>query len=601
MSTSTTELYDAYSKKIYSSPFFDVSSFYMPTDFKQFFKWARFYFLTNQLIHPVIQQMSRYPVTSLTYNSKDNKTRELYKIMFEDILDIQKTMMALGLDYYTYGNAFAALQIPFNRILICPICKTRYDAKNIEYKYNYGKVEFKGTCQECKKQVAYIPKDEGVKLLKRFKISRYYPGDIEINYNYINGASQYQYIIPKMQEDAIKKNDKFQIETTPLIFLHAIAKRRRVILDSSKIFHFKRENISGMNMEWGVPILLPAMKKAFYLQILQKAQEAIAMQHIVPLTILFPQSSGGMNVYEMVDLGGWKDKIEEQIVKWKRDPNHITVMPFPVGSQPLFGQGRALLVTPEVREASIQVVAAMGVPQEFVFGGLSWSASSINLRMLENQFMSYRTMLKKFLVFIRNQLSTYLEIGKVEIDMKDFKMIDDVQQKEFIFRLAEAQKISDETLLDSIGRDAKEEMESLEKEWKTKVKRDKEKMIAQQEIQGELMVLQAKNQIKADIEAQKMREEELTKQQGAQVPQEQSGMPMDEAVDQWGQQLQGLAPEEQQRIMEQMNVEMPYLATELERRMANAGVKTQALAGSTAATPQPMPEQKPPRGKNRSV
>jgi hypothetical protein len=131
------DLYTEYQSRIYASPFFDLSNFYMPKDFKKFFQWARYYFMTNSLISPVISQMSRYPVTGLTYLTEDEDVRKIYKVILEDYLNLQSTMVSLGQDFYTYGNAFCTLHMPFKRIFICPVCKTRFDAEQVEYKFDF--------------------------------------------------------------------------------------------------------------------------------------------------------------------------------------------------------------------------------------------------------------------------------------------------------------------------------------------------------------------------------------------------------------------------------------------------------------------------------
>lgn len=613
---STIDLYTEYQTRIYQSPFFDLSNFYMPKDFKKFFQWARYYFLTNGLINPVISQMARYPVTGLTYLTEDEDIRKIYKIVLEDYLNLQSNLVSIGEDYYTYGNAFATIHIPFHRILICPACRVRFEADDIEYKFDIWQMRFHGNCKACKKQVDYIAKDEMVKLPKKFRIVKYYPGDIYIKYNSLTGDTQYQYRVPLSDEAHIKTGDRFYIENTPLMYLKAVAKKAKIIFKNDRLFHFKRDNIAGANMEWGIPLLMPALKKAFYLQILQKAQESIAIQHIIPLNVLFPQGNEGQSPYEMLNLSLWKSKIEETVKKWKKDPNHIAIMPFPIGHVPVFGQGRALLVTPEIREAAQQVVSAMGVPQEFVFGGLSWSASSINLRMLENQFLSYRQLLQRFITFTIDQLVHSLGIPRAEVGMADFKMIDDIQQKNLLIGLNQAGKISDETLLNSIDEDAKQELLAIEKEFKAKFEKEKSKTMDQTKMQGEMAVLNAHYQALAQVELQKtMNEATLKAQQDqaqeqmdaqmmaqGQAPgQQQMGMaPSEDMFAQYSQQLQALPPEQQQAMMAQMQQQMPNFADALlqQQQAMNAQIGQDGnIEAEYPMSPDqdPLPEQLPPR------
>jgi hypothetical protein len=262
--------------------------------------------------------MARYPITSLTYSTKSDKERKAYKNIFEDYLSIQSSLISIGLDFFTYGNAFCSLYIPFKRKLFCKSCKTKSDADDVDYKFELRGLRFYGRCPNCKRAVDFVPKDEMMKIPEKFKIVKYYPGDIEIDYNNTSGKTRYLYNVPKETKDAIKKGSKFHVNATELIYLKAIEKNTQIIFNNDRLFHFKRDSISGPNMKWGMPLILPALKKAFYLQILQKAQEAIAIQHITPLTTMFPQAANGTNPFETLNLANWKTRLEGTIKTWKR-------------------------------------------------------------------------------------------------------------------------------------------------------------------------------------------------------------------------------------------------------------------------------------------
>ena len=76
---------------------------------------------------------------------------------------------------------------------------------------------------------------------------------------------------------------------------------------------------------------VPVIKIAYYLQVLRKGQEAIALDHVVPLRILFPQSNADTSPYVSVDLSTWRKKVEYEIRMWRQDPNRVSIMPVPVG------------------------------------------------------------------------------------------------------------------------------------------------------------------------------------------------------------------------------------------------------------------------------
>lgn len=123
----------------------------------------------------------------------------------------------------------------------------------------------------------------------------------------------------------------------------------------------------------------------------------------MPLTVLFPQpGSGSSDPYSTISLSKWREQVGLEVQRWRFDRNYLPIMPLPIGSQNIGGDGRALLLGQEIRIWSEHIISGMGVPQEFVFGGLQYSGSNVSLRMLENQLLRYVSdqlrMIKNFIV-----------------------------------------------------------------------------------------------------------------------------------------------------------------------------------------------------------
>ena len=72
-------------------------------------------------------------------------------------------------------------------------------------------------------------------------------------------------------------------------------------------------------------------------------------------------------------------------------------MPMPLGTQTIGGQGRALILHQEYRIWSEQIIAGMGVPPEFVFGGVQYSGTNLTMFQLHNKFLSYIEDLKELI------------------------------------------------------------------------------------------------------------------------------------------------------------------------------------------------------------
>jgi hypothetical protein len=277
--------------------------------------------------------------------------------------------------------------------------------------------------------------------------------------------------------------------------------QKGVIFSKDNFFHMRRPTLAGQDRGVGVPLLLPVLKDTFYLQIMKKAQEAILVEHIVPLRVLFPQAgSGSSDPYTTINLIDWRDQIAQEIARWRTDNNYIPILPLPVGNQTIGGDGRALLLTQEIQAWSEQIMVGMGVPREFLMGGMSYAGTNVSMRMLENMFIGYLQRQRDLARFIMRQVSSYLGWPLANIRFKPFKMADDLQRKAFEFQLNAAGKISDTTLLASSDMSQEDENQIMIRETDTRLEATKKQQIAMATIQGEAQLVMMKYQARAQQE-----------------------------------------------------------------------------------------------------
>ena len=296
------------------------------------------------------------------------------------------------------------------------------------------------------------------------------------------------------------------------------------------IFHFKRPTLAEQDMGWGKPLIIHSMSRMFYLYVLRRAQEAIALQRILPLEFIFPQANASQDPYQHVNLSSWTSIIQQEIRSWRQDPNYVSVVAVPLGFERLGGDGRALLIGPEIDVTNKEITGGMGVPIEFVFGGLSWSGSSVSLRTLENHFLLYRRLLLRFINWSKNRIRLFLGLPDVDIGFTEFKMADDVQRKQLVIQLNAANKISDHTMLTELGFDYDEEQNAIEKEADARNRIQAAMMKSQTEAQGEAQIVQAKYQVRA---------QEAFQEASGQPQQIQPGQPGNQPmVDEQGQPIQ---------------------------------------------------------------
>lgn len=488
----------------------------MPPTTKELFKWCKFYFYCNNVISPIINKLAAYPLTDLIFIDENEELKERWRELLEDVLDIKSFLINVGLDYYTFGNSFMSIYFPFQRFGICMGCerKEKLDAIK-DWELKDGK--WRGYCEHCKCLSPLTIEDKPVRDAARINLVRWNPQNIDILHNEVSGSSRYYYNPSTTLINLVKKNKKEVIAELPIKFIEAILKEKAVELHSQNVLHTRRVGLADEDQGWGKPLLLPALKDAFQLQILRKANEAISLQHIVPMTVLFPEAHPNLDVFKHINMQKWRERVEEEVMKWRDDINHIPIMPIPIGKQQIYGEGKLLLVTPEARAIAEQMVTGMGVPQEFLFGGLQYSGSSVSLRMLENQMLRHIEMIRRVLRFVQVKLRRFLRWPDIQVKFKDFKMADDAAIKQLAADLMGQNKISAKSFLPELGYDADIEQKNTKEEMSFFNKIQTEQMITQARAQAESQKIMASQQVESQIEQQermqKYQEEQTIKQE----------------------------------------------------------------------------------------
>lgn len=488
----------------YPSPFFDVAHTYLPVTIKQLFRWCRYYFLTNPLINAVVFKLSEYPITDIIIDHENNEVRKKWEEFFQEHLRYRAFQTEVGLDYHCYGNTLISMGFPFKKYLFCQACDFREEAPRIRNNWVFTNYQFRLSCPRCGTIGDSVAKDMYIKNASGVKLIRWNPEDVEVIYNDITGDYTYFYTIPSNIRNDIVIGRKDVVEGVPQVFIQALREQKGVIFSKDNLFHFRRPNLANQDRGWGIPLLLPVLKDTFYLQIMKKAQEAILLEHIVPLRVLFPQpGSGTSDPYTTINLVDWRDHVAAEIARWRYDNNYIPILPLPIGNQTIGGDGKALLMVPEIQAWSEQIINGMQVPIEFIKGGMSYAGTNVSMRMLENQFIGYVLRHKALCKFIMKMTAAFTGWPEVNIRFKPFKMADDLQRKAYLFQLNQASKISDTTLLQDADLDQEEENSIMLRETDTRIEATKKQQLSMAEIQGEAQLIMTQYQVKAQQEQQK--------------------------------------------------------------------------------------------------
>lgn len=415
----------------HANPMFDYMTTFIPRKLKSFFLYCEYLYYYCPQVFAGVRKLAYYPVTALKYDVANSDEKERHRHLHEDVLDTRVHLVQAGIDRQVYGNSFISIHFPFVRFLTCPKCSEKYNTAHTSFKYEWKSVEFQATC-DCGYSGKMEVSDEPTKKVENIHIIRWDPKQMDINANPITGEAEYYFSIPMTLSKPIQEGDVFLIRTTPMGFLKTIANQEKMLFkfDPGAIYHMREMAPAGVDRHWGFPPLISAIKSFFNIALLKKANEAIGLDYIVPFRVLSPkQSTAASDPTITISLANWVNEMKANLRAWRRDPLHMMFSPLPTDVTHVGGQGRALLVTGEITEAENAIIAGMGVPREFIYGGLSATGSGVTLRMIENQLLNSSKELVKLAQWIDDQCGKFLEMRHVKLGLEDPKLVDDVQQK----------------------------------------------------------------------------------------------------------------------------------------------------------------------------
>lgn len=581
---------DGRGKTRYPSPFFDLAQQYTPPTIKELFKWVYFYATNNSFLGPALNKIARYPITDLILEDTNHDLVSRWKMILNNLLQIKTFLMEANTDLITYGNGFVTIHYPFSRFLRCSQCKEQVAWKEAKKRIDNLKIRMK--CKKCGADEEAKIVDVHFKSIQHVRLVRINPEFIDIKYNDATGNHVYLYSIPDKLRRQIMSGDPDILEDTPQVYLDAIKQRKKIRLSRQNLFHLKRPTLAGKDMGWGMPLIANALKDLYYFYVLRRGQEAIINEHLTPFDVIFPQANGKFDPYVHSDLSSWKREMESQLAKKRRDPNYKAVVPFPVGFQRIGGDGKAMMLTPELDFLSKTIIGSAGIPQEFVFGGnMQWSGSSISLRTLENDFLHHRSQLIQLVIWIVDRIRIYMGIAAPKsIRMSDFKMADDIQKQQLMLNMAQQKKGSWDELLKEMGKDPETERKKImdETEWEAKIQEVTMLRAAEAQAKAQRLTMRYQREMQEQAVAQGMNPAQDQAMAGQPDPQE-------ETVQAMAKKMGGQSPEEQAQAIQRLQGVDPNFAARVQTAMAG-GAPAQGQPGAQPqADMRPMPTQKPPR------
>src|ERR1017187_4144419 len=154
----------------------------------------------------------------------------------------------------------------------------------------------------------------------------------------------------------------------------------------------------------GVPLCIYMFDDFFMLKVLERFNQAIMFEDIIPFRVfsMAQQGAGNTQINPIIHQSApqWKAGIEKMIQQHRQDPGGYQMFPFQFQYEHLGGDGKNLAPTELIQNTIGNILNALNIPQELYTMTLQTQAMSPALRLFENSwsFMidTYNNMLEEW-------------------------------------------------------------------------------------------------------------------------------------------------------------------------------------------------------------
>ena len=455
----------------YPNPFIDVASEYIPRDMETIFSWCEYLMLSMPPFRTVSQRVVRYFLTELVLEGTDDGEKAKYEDFLDNQLHLMQQLAEIGDDYACYGNAFISIYFPFDRFLTCPKCHTDYYIGVTDYKFHRKTGTFTAFCAKCNEQDIEMERsDRRSPDTSRVKLVRWNPKDIRLRVHPISKKIEYFMRLDPVFVAKVLEGENFYLNDTPWAIVDACLKsdkaRKEYLFKfrEDSIYHMRCSTLAGLPVKgWAIPPLLQNFKLAFYVQLLRRYDEAIALDYIMPFRVLFPKNTSpqGQDALQSLSMSSFMGHMQTMVQAKRKNLTDIQVSPFEIGYQMLGGEAKALAPKDNIALAMDELLNSMGFPAELYKGTLSIQAFPVALRLFEKQWGHLVDGYEDFINWMLKRIGRHFMWNDIKGSLRSVTLADDVERKALSLQAAAGQDISKSTAYRPLGIDYLEEQKRV--------------------------------------------------------------------------------------------------------------------------------------------
>jgi hypothetical protein len=470
----------------FGDPYNDIATTQMPTTMQSALWWSEYIWTINGTYRMAMERIVSYFITDLELGgdaSDDEKNK--YHDYLNKKMNVLSFLSILMKDKLCYGNGFTSILVPFRRFLQCPKTGDMYPLKVVYENFNFDfspDFEFVATCPKTGWRGPWVVIDKPREESDQLVLKRWSPHEIEILHDPYTDEVSYLWRIPEHYKRLVREGNLFHLERVSKQVMEAIKHNKLFRFNHDTIFHMKEPTLAGIrNMGWGLPRTLINYRQLWYIQVLRRYNEAIALDYVIPFRLITPapgpgSAAGGVMTQDPMSIfsaGDYRSQIRNMINRRRRDPAAWQVLPFPVNYQMLGADAKQLAPTELITQGYDTLLNETGTPVEFYQGNLSLQAAPVALRLFESTHRQLVTDANNFLQWLVDGISRIMSWELVDCSLKRVTIADDMQKQMSALQLMMGQQLSGTSGLKAIGYD-----------WETEQKLIADEARKQQEMQA---------------------------------------------------------------------------------------------------------------------
>ena len=430
---------DPWNQMVFPNPYLDYTQTAIPANPADLFQLIEYLYVVYNDFSRAIESIVKYFITDFDISHVDESEADQWKEFLNNIINAKKLLGEVGIDYFLYGISLSTILEPFRRFLICPRCGLSQPAEEVNYQFKGFK--FYAVCPKCRYSGEFKRKDVPTRDAAGISVHRISPKELEIAFDLYSGKCEYYWRISPSYASMIRRGVHVVLNHVPWKIVEAVQQNALLKLHDSKCYCFKSHVPSGLTTDmagWGIPPVMGCLKSFWYVQVLRRANEAVGMDYIVPIRMLFPTKGPEGGALGTLGGGNFAARLNQVITSHRRNPTDIHVLPFPVEYKAYGAEGKAVAPIDMLDKGMEAFLHSLGLPADLYTMNFRVQTTPVSLRWFEQIWYDLVSGLNGWLEWLCESTSRVLSWEPPKVKLQPVSLADDVELQQLKLRLAAA-------------------------------------------------------------------------------------------------------------------------------------------------------------------